>query len=424
MADTRGTKSIEKASRWDDVDVRDMLARSAVAVGAGTPTDAGVSWTPPTQVEAPITLGGGIPGPETLPAVDLQESLARVLLGTPVETLRYGGVVGFEGLREALAERQSRRDGFPLTADNFIMSNGGAGGINNVCDAFLEPGDVAIVEAPSFSGSIRTMRGHMAELMAAPVDGEGVMVDVLADSINRAEAAGKRVKLFYTVADFHNPTGVTMSGQRREAVIDLCARRRVLILEDAAYSDIYFGEEAPPSLYAMAGGQGILKVETFSKSIATGLRIGWVQGREDFVEALGQVKFDMGNSPVLLRALADYVGSGRLDRHLEEMRPLYSAKCNAISDSLEEHCSQHVRFTRPEGGFFLWLECMGLDGMEVTRRAAEAGLMFPAGAGFFLGGEQDDTSHVRLAFSTASIDELRDVGPRLRQAFAGSPVER
>ena len=418
MVDVRRSKGLEQAAgRWKEVDLRSMLAKSAVAIGAGSPTDAGVAWTLTTEVETPITMAGGIPDPATLPAKALQEALSSAVLETPEETLRYGGVLGYEGLREALAERWSRIDGVPLTLDNFITSNGSAGGIANVCDAFLEQGDVVIVEAPSFSGSIRTIRGHMADIVPVPIDDQGVLVEEVARAIEKAKASGKRVKLFYTIADFHNPTGVTMSSERREALIELCAEHEVIILEDAAYADIYFGPARPPSLYGLAGGQGVLKVGTFSKPIATGLRIGWVQGREDFIDALSRVKYDMGNSPVLLRALAEYVGSKKLEEHLEEMRPLYKAKCEALCRSLEEHCSQYVRFTKPDGGFFLWVECIGPKSRDLMREAAELGLIFPAGATFFLQGDDDDTSHIRLAFSTASVEELEQVGPRIREAF-------
>ena len=403
-------------SPWEAIDIRTLLAPSAVAIGAGTPTDQGVSWRQPFTVESPITLGGGIPDPETLPALALQQALSRALLETPAETLQYGGVFGYDGLRQVLADRYTPLDGVDLSVDNFITTNGGAGGIDNVCAAFLEPGDVVLVEAPTFSGSLRTFRGHSAELMAVQVDAQGIVVDSVRERIALAEAAGKRVKLVYTVADFHNPTGTTMSADRRDALIQTCAEHRVLIVEDAAYSEIYFRERVP-SLYRMAGGQGILRVSTFSKPIATGLRVGWVQGREDVIEALSKVRFDMGISPILLRMLADYVGSGQMDRHLDRMRPIYAAKVDTLCRSLQKHCADFVRFDRPEGGFFLWVDCIDSSAADVTRAAADLGLMFAAGSNFFIDGEADDTSHVRLAYSTATIDELEEVGPRMRQAF-------
>ncbi|PZC50893.1 MAG: 2-aminoadipate transaminase [Chloroflexi bacterium] len=418
MPNAHNKLTLEQAAGiWGKTDVRSLLAESAIAIGAGTPTDAGVSWTLDTTVETPITMGGGVPDPGTLPAADLQKALSNAVLDTPEETLRYGGVLGFEGLREELAKRWSAIDGVTLNLDNFITSNGSAGGISNICDAFIEPGDVVIIEAPSFSGSIRTIRGHMAEIVPVSIDEEGVLVDEAAVIIKQLQDAGKRVKLFYTIADFHNPTGVTMSTRRREALIDLCARNQILIMEDAAYADIYFGEAPPPSLYGLANGQGILKVGTFSKPIATGLRIGWIQGREDFIDALGRVKYDMGNSPVLLRALGEYLEKKLLDKHLETMRPLYKDKCEALCESLEKYCSQYVRFVKPDGGFFLWVECIGPKAREVMEQAALLGLIFPVGANFFLEQEKDDTSHIRLAFSTASVDELRRVGPLMREAF-------
>ncbi len=333
------------------------------------------------------------------------------------------GGLGYEGLREALAERYSRLDGAKLTLDNFIIGNGSAGAIGNICDAFLEPGDVVIVESPTFSGSICTIRGHMAEVVSVAMDEDGVQLDLVAREIEKAGTAGKRVKFLYTVADFHNPTGTTISLDRRKGLLELCAEHGVLLVEDAAYAEIYY-EDEPPSLYGLAAGQGILKVGTFSKPIATGLRVGWVQAREDFVTALSQVKFDMGSSPILLRALADYVGSGKLDSHLEMMRPIYAAKCDALCQGLEEHCTDLVSFVKPGGRFFLWLECIGASAADVARSAAEVGLTFPTGALFYLNGKEDDMSHIRLALSTSDAELLREVGPRLRAAFERLPAAR
>ncbi len=405
------TPNLREASSWPSVDIRTLLNGAALAVGAGTPTDQGVPWVHAPVVEDPILLAGGIPDPATLPAADLLDSLEKAL--TDTAALTYGGVHGFNGLREVLAQRYGRLDGVHLGPGNFILNNGSSGSIANVCDAFVEPGDVVLVESPTFSGSLRTFRGHLAEIVAVPLhDPEGVE-----RAISATEISGRRVKLFYTVADFHNPTGATMPRECREALVELCAARKVLIVEDAAYADIYFGDAPPSSMYGMAGGEGILRVGTFSKPIATGLRVGWVQAREDFVDALSRVKFDMGSSPLLLRALADYVGAGSMDAHLDEMRTLYKAKCDALCRSLEEHCTGDLRFTMPGGGFFLWVESLKVDAQHLAKYAAEEGLVFPAGSLFFLNGRDDDTSHIRLAFSTASVEEMAQVGPRMRRAL-------
>ena len=414
----------EAARHWQQVDLRSLLAESALAIGAGSSTDAGLPWTLPTPLPDPIILAGGVPDPATLPVDDLRDSFDRVLSTSSEEALRYGGVPGFEGLRTALAERQSRIDGVPLEPDNFVINNGSAGGIDSICDAFVEPGDVVIVEGPTFSGSLRTMRGHLAEIIEVPMDDDGVLVDEIPVAIRKAEGSGKRVKLMYTVTDFHNPTGTTLSPERRSELVRLCAEHHVLIVEDAAYADIRFGEAAPSSLYALAQGQGILKAGTFSKCIATGLRLGWVQGRADYIEALVRVRFDMGNSPLLQRAIADYMAGGKLDAHLEEVRPVYAEKCRVLCQSLLSHCQPYVRFKKPDGGFFLWVECIGPRSQEVAREAAEKGVIFPVGSTFFLDGEDGDTTHIRLAFSTATLEQLAQVGPRLRAAFDRAIGER
>ena len=415
----------EAALRWQGQDVLlGLLAEGALAVGAGSPTDAGVAWTQPPVHPDPIELAGGIPDPVTLPVNDLRDSFDRVLASTPTETLRYGGVQGFDGLRAVLAERQSRLEGIQLEPANFLINNGGAGGISTICDAVLNPSDVVIVEKPSFSGTLRTIRGHRPEIVSVPVDEHGVQVERIAEAMERVEAAGKRVKLVYTIPDFHNPTGTTLTTERKAELIRLCAEHQALIVEDAAYAEIYFGSEAPASLYAMAGGQGVLKAATFSKVIATGLRLGWVQGRADYINALINVRFDMGNSPVLQRAVADYMESGKLDAHVNEMRPIYAQKCATICRSLEEHCRPYVRFQRPEGGFFIWVECVGASAQDVVREAIQEGLVFPVGSLFFLDGEKDDTEHIRLAFVTATLEQLEEVGPRLSRAFQRALGER
>ena len=401
---------------WREADLKNLLSSPALGVGAGSATDTGFAWTLPTEVENPIVLSAGIPDPDSLPVQDLREALDRVLTRSKNEALRYGGVLGFEGLRVALAERHSSLEGVRSGPENFLLDNGSAGCIDTICDAFLDPGDVVIVEGPTFSGSTRTFKGHLAEIIQVSLDQQGLMVDDLPTIFQRVEESGKRVKLLYTVCYFQNPTGTTLSQERRRQLIELCGKHQTLIVEDAAYADIHFGVPSPPSLYALAGGEGVLKVGSFSKIIATGLRIGWVQGRSDFIDALARVRFDMGNSPLLQRALEAYLQSGKLDQHLGRIRTMYAEKCQVLSQSLYQHCSQYFNFERPDGGFYLWINCIGPEAQDVRREASKQGVVFPLGSTFFLNQERDDTTHLRLAFSTASLAELERVGPLLKVA--------
>ena len=403
--------------RWEAVDIRDLLSESALSIGAGSPTDAGRSWRLPTEHPDPIILAGGIPDAPTLPVDDLRRRLNRVLDEDATEALNYGGWLGYEGLREAVAQRQSRIENTSLTADNYIMHNGSSGSIDNVSKAFLQPGDVVIVEAPSFSGTVRSMRGYMAEIVEVPMESDGVSMESLEQAIIAVKSNGKRVKIFYTIADYHNPTGSTWSIEKRAALIEICAEHQIVILEDAAYTELYFGDGPPSSIYSMANGQGVIRLGTFSKVIATGLRVGWAQARPDFIEAMSRVRFDMGNSPLLQRAIADYTSTGALDAHVERMRPLYAEKCDVLCESLLEHCEPYVRFEKPDGGFFLWVDCIGASAEDVANAAAEEGLVFPLGSHFFKDRENAKDSHLRIAFSNAPLEQLAEAGIRLKKAF-------
>ena len=401
---------------WREVDLVNLLSSPALGIGVGSATDAGFAWTLPTVAEHPIVLSAGIPDPDSLPVQDLREAFDGVLTRSKNEALRYGGVLGFEGLRIALAQRHRSLGGIRSGPENFMIDNGSAGCIDTICDAFLDPGDVVMVEGPTFSGSTRTFKGHQAEIIQISLDQEGLRVDNLPSLFQQVEDSGKRVKLLYTVCDFQNPTGTTLSQERRRQLIKQCGEHQTLIVEDAAYADIHFGVPPPPSLYDLAGGEGVLQVGSFSKIIATGLRIGWVQGRSDFIDALARVRFDMGNSPLLQRVLGEYLQSGKLDQHLGRVRAMYAKKCEMLSQSLYQHCSQYFNFEKPDGGFYLWIDCIGPEAPDVRREASKEGVVFPLGSSFFLNQERDDTTHLRLAFSSASLAELERVGPLLKVA--------
>jgi 2-aminoadipate transaminase len=361
-------------------------------------------------------MTGGIPDPQTLPLDGLLQCLREAGEESPAEALRYGGSLGYEGLRQCLADKSQREDDLDQSADNFLITNGSSAAIDLVCRTFLNPDDVVVAEAPSFSGSFRTFRGNQARIVSVPMDNRGISTDELERILTGLEHDGTPAKLIYTVPDFHNPTGINLSIERRRDLLDVAARHRALILEDDAYIDLYFDEQPLPSLYALAGGEGVLRAGSFSKTIATGLRLGWLQGREDFVNFCNQMRFDMGGSPLLHRAIAKYAASGAWDEHASEMRELYSAKCAAICEALVDECESYIRFQRPGGGFFLWLEVAeGISATEVVRAAGEEGLMCVPGHHFFL--DKSDDRHIRLAFSTAPISAMPEAARRLRAAF-------
>ena len=342
---------------WDNFPALHTANAATRGMTAGSATAWGLSERAPLSDLPPISLGGGIPDADTQPRQQLLEAMARVLDAPGDAPLVYGGPQGFTPLRDEIAAFFARNHPAQPGADWYLLTNGAAGAIESICAAFLDPGDIVITEIPTFAGSLRTMRGKQAEVVGVGMDADGIKLDELEATIDRLEANGRRVKLIYTQPTFHNPTGLTMPLQRRLDLIEVAARRRVLLMEDHAYSELYFDGPPPPTLSELTDGYGVLTVGTFSKVIATGLRVGWVQARPDWIQAMVPARFDMGNSPLLHRMLHEYMVRGNFREHVEQMRRLYALKAKTLAGALEPYGEPYFDVTEPGGGFFSGSSC-------------------------------------------------------------------
>jgi 2-aminoadipate transaminase len=370
---------------------------------------------PPPPVE-PIMLTGGIPDPDSLPMDALIDCNERVLRREGTFALQYGGPQGFPGLAEWLAKRARATEDIEVGPENFVITCGSAGGLENICATFLDPGDVAIVERPTFPGSLRTIKSCLPDVAGVPVDDEGLRPDVLEEVIAGAKAAGKRPKLLYCIANFHNPAGATLTLERRQRIVDLCRRNDVLIIQDDAYGAINFGRDPYPTMYALAGGTGAVFLGTFSKTVATGLRLGWVMGEKPVVDAITRMRFDMGVSPWTSRVITEFCESGLFDDHLANVTEIYRRKRDAMLAALDERCSRFARWGVPLGGFFLWLELSeGIDVQKLRYTANEEAVGFVGGSAFF-----DDGSgarHARLCYSNVAERDIPEAIMRFGRAL-------
>lgn len=405
---------------WAARDPEQALGAAARELRPGAATDWGL---PADAGREAIRLAGGVPDPAALPRAALLGALRRTLGDADPAALTYGGALGGEALRERLAERSRRELGLPAAADGFMLTNGSAGAIAIVCAALLDPGDIVVTESPTFAGSLRTLRGARAEIVPVPVDGDGCRTDLLAGALARVEARGRRAKLIYVIPNFHNPTGATLAAERRRELVRLAAEHGALLLEDDAYGDIHFGAERPPSLAALAGGAGVVVAGTFSKTIATGLRVGWIQAAPALIERFVRVRFDMGGSPLLHAMIAGFMAGGDYDAHVGRMRALYARKAGALRRALADRAEPYLGFRAPEGGFFLWVRLReGLDAEAVRLAALDEGVVFPSGRVFYpdgaAPGPEAGGGHVRLAFSTASEAALEEAADRIARACA------
>lgn len=398
---------------WGEDQLKERLARR-VRGGWGAHWVTGSRNEPPPV--PPIALTGGIPDAGTLPVDELIESSDRVLRTEGPAALRYGGHQGYPDLRAWLAEHTGKREGIALTADNFTLTNGGAGAMVNVCQTFLDEGDVGLVESPTFPGGAGTIQSCLADVAGVPMDKDGLVPDALAATLDRLEQEARRVKLLYTTPNFQNPTGSTLTLERREAVVEICRRHRVLIVEDDAYGDIRFEGERLPSLFALAGGKGVAYLGTFSKTVATGLRVGWVLADTPVIDALLQTRFDLGTSPWLQRTMLDFAASGRWERHVPKVVDVYRRKRDVMLAALEERCGRYATWNRPEGGFFLWLTLAETVDLALLFAAARRlGVAFVGGGGFHI---EDGGHHtIRLAYSFVREDEIPEAILRLGRAL-------
>ncbi len=381
-----------------------------------------MKWSPWVSRELPappvptIQLTGGIPDPASLPIDDLIACNERVLRREGTFALMYGGPQGYPGLREWLANDINRREGLDTGPQNFVITCGSAGGLENICETFLDPGDVAIVERPSFPGSVRTIMSCLPEIAGIAVDEDGLSVEALEHTVTRVKVEGKRGKILYTISNFHNPAAATLSLERRQAVVELCRREDILIVQDDAYGRINFGAEALPSLYALAAGTGAVLLGTFSKTLATGLRLGWVMGEQPVVDAITRMRFDMGVSPWASRVVAEFCESGRFDEHVARAVEIYRRKRDAMLAALEERCAKYARWSVPQGGFFLWLELSeGINPHRLAETANEEAVGYVGGRPFFDNGS--GAHYARLCYSNVAESDIPEAIMRFGRAL-------
>lgn len=393
---------------WATAALPDFLNVRAAAMQGG-------SWASPARPGS-IPLTGGIPDPDTLPTEQLLEATRIVLDREAKWALEYGGNYGYDGLRELIPARVDRQPGLDYTAANVSLVSGSAHALHNVFDTFLNPGDTVVVEAPAWGGVLRHLQAFQAQVEPVSLDDDGLCTAELDDTLARLTAEGRKPKLIYTIPAFQNPMGVTTTLERRKQLVEIAARHRVLILEDDAYGELRFTGERVPSILSLAGGEGVIRCGTFSKIIATGLRVGWIMGATEYVDATARMRFDNGTSPFASRIIAAYIEQGFHEPHVAKMCGVYRAKCDAMLNALEETCSTRATWTRPEGGFFVWMTLPdSVNPAKLAEAAAAEGVQYIPGKSFFADGR--GSHNVRLAYSYMTEAEINEAIRRLSRAI-------
>ncbi|MBX6341641.1 MAG: PLP-dependent aminotransferase family protein [Thermomicrobiaceae bacterium] len=355
-------------------------------------------------------FSGGVPPVECLPLERLGEALASVAHVDP-RALYYGESTGHEPLRALIAERMARR-GAAVSPDDVLVTNGSQQGIDLVARALIDPGDRVVVEAPTYFGAMQTFDHYQPEYVPVPVDGEGIVPEAL----ERALAATPRPKLIYTVPTFQNPTGVTLSPARRRAVVDLAHRYGVPIVEDDPYGELWLEGGDPGPLRAL--DPEVIYLGTFSKTLAPALRMGWMVAPRPILELCAWAKegVDIQSDRLMQRAVVAVAAGGWLDAHIDAARACYRARRDAMLACLEREMPPGVTWTRPLGGFFVWVTLPeGADADALLPVCAEAGVAYVPGSACYPG--RDDRRSLRLGFTTLSEERIAEGIARLGRVF-------
>ena len=362
-------------------------------------------------------LNAGVPDRDTLPVDAIADAFERALRDDPGGALTYGGAQGYEPLRAWIADRESEASGLALGPSNVTLCSGSAHAIDNIAATFLGPGDVAVISAPAYPGAIRSFRARGARIAAVSQDEHGMRADALDDVLGRIAAEGATAKLIYLVATYDNPSGATVPLERRAALVEIAARHGVLIVEDDAYAGLDFDGPPPDSLFSVARGRGVLHVGTASKTVATGLRVGWVVGATEAIRHVVFTRLDNGSSALVLRALLAYYEGGTHEAHLVRIQDLYRERRDAATEAVRGAFGELATFVTPSGGFYLWIRLAdGIDASALQAAAAERDVAVTTGT--LYAPEGADERHIRLAYPTVPPDTLREAIARLGEAGA------
>lgn len=366
------------------------------------------------HAESEIMLGSGDGFPDLFP--DLTSAAEAALTTFRAETLQYGVRPGLRALREWIAGYMVE-DGVKITADEILVVNGAKHGLEIACRLLLDEGDAIVVTAPTYFTAIPIFKSFGVEFVEAPQDDEGLNVEALQRLLEQHQREGGRApKFLYNIPDYHNPTGVSMSRARREALLALARSRHFVVFEDSPYRKVRFEGELVPSLKALDTEDNVITLGTFSKLIAPGLRIGWVAAARDVIARMAQLKADGGSSPLVQRIIVEFAKAGGITRHTDRVQSTYRAHRDRMVAAVKRWLPD-ATFTVPKGGYYLWVQFPPkIDTDELAERAAAEGVIVIAGSRFFAG-KGAPKRHLRLAYSFHAGEKLDEGIRRLSRAY-------
>jgi 2-aminoadipate transaminase len=371
-----------------------------------------------------ISFGGGLPAPETFPREEMAEIAAELIREHYKNVLQYGLTEGSKTLRQAVCD-WLRPQGINVTMDELLVTTASQQALDLLCKAFFDPGDVIFCGLPTYLGAVQAFGLFQVDRIGVPLEDDGMNLDELEARIERAKDAGKTLKAIYVIPDFQNPSGITMSLGKRKRLLEIARREDLLIFEDNPYGHLRFAGEPVPSIYSMDDEGRVILLLTFSKTLCAGLRLAVMLAQGDLMDALVRAKqaTDLCTSKLTQHLAAQYMIRYGLEKHLEEIRPIYRKKRDAMVAALERHMPKDagITWTEPEGGLFVWMRLPEeMDATDMLQDAIAHKVAYVPGSSSHVDGSGRNT--IRLAFSLAT-PEVIDEGIRRLAEVVKATIE-
>ncbi len=365
-----------------------------------------------------LDLGWGHPDPALMPLDGMRLAAAEALDRFGADMLAYGNASGAGPLLGWLQERITRTEGRTPEVEGISITGGSSLGLDQICTLLAQPGDIALVESPTYHYAVKILRDHPLELVPVPANQDGIQIDALESVLANLKKTGRRARMLYCVPTFHNPTGACLSLERRQALIDLAARNDFLIVEDDVYRDLAYDGSPPPSLWSMDTHDVVLRLGSFAKSLAPGLRLGWMTGAPELVSRItngGVLDSGGGANHYAAMTIAAFCMAGRFEPHVAALRSAYTERCATLAAALRAELPDDSIVIAPRGGFFTWIHLpKSIDASLLLPYAEANGVAFIPGSRFFI---EDAGQHsLRLAHSLYGTADLVEAAARLGRA--------
>jgi 2-aminoadipate transaminase len=357
-----------------------------------------------------ISFAGGLPSPATFPVERMRAAYDKVLSLQGKIALQYGPTDGYGPLREWIANSLST-DGAKIVPEQVLMVSGSQQGLDLLAKVLVDEGSKVLVETPSYLGALQAFSVYRPEFVSVPTDDHGLLPD-------QVENVGKGARMLYALPNFQNPTGRTLSVERRIALVEACARLGLPLIEDDPYGALCYSGEPLPKMLAM-NPNGVIYMGSFSKVLTPGIRLGYVVAPLPLIRKLEQAKqaADLHTAQLTQMVVHEVIKDGFLTEHIPTIRQLYAGQCQAMLDALKEFFPSSVTWTKPEGGMFLWLTLpKHIDSMKLLDEAIAQNVAFVPGAPFYANSPESNT--LRLSFVTVPPEKIREGIARLGKLIA------